>query len=721
MTNKVRFADPGADRRILQMLHQIPAGSDERRRAYDALLRAGFGGLVTNVSFDAYLESEDHWQEFLAGVTEASEHGLWLWLYDEEGYPSGLAGGLTLRDNPEYQAEGVGYYWLDGGGEMVLEVPTGTPVYACLCQIEDGAPVLPGETLALDGSPTVRVESGAGAWRLMVFARQYLYEGTHAAANVHVHRPYINMMDDRAVAKFIRLTHDAYEERVRQGLGRELDAFFAASFTDEPSLQGGYLVDGGQTAPVVSWCYDLEERFRERYGEDVLPLLPYLFEGQGAEQTCVRCWFYDLVADLVAERYGGALQAWCQQRGIASSGHLLLEESLIAHVYYYGDYMRSARRQDWPGIDVLSSRCVGAEAAAPKTSVGMFEPIPLHAKLLGSVAELVGAPRVMSETSDHLERVRELEPVSDEEILGTIGWQYLLGVNTLTSYYRQAWQHGDAEVCEQHDWAAINTYVGRLGELLVDSRWAGEIAVLYPIASVWAQFIPQRETLYARQEPEHCIAIDDTYRELGKQLVVSNLDYVLLDHQAFAKEPRDPSWWRRDPASIKYLVLSMARVVPRRVMMEIYQFWRAGGKVLALGEPPATEAETGKPGLTAKIGEALFSQPNEVHTLPNGGRSVLVNEVATLVDALRGWGAGPVRLLTRDATIAHTIRRGAGRTFVMLYNYGEQRQRFVVQVPMRRVEIWDPVTGDVAAWPPEAGENVALDLEPYRAIFLREA
>jgi len=721
MTTRDRFANPAADRRILQMFHRMPGRPEERREVYDRLLEAGFGGLVTNVSFDAYLESEGHWQEFLDGVAEARERGFWLWLYDEEGYPSGLAGGLTLRDNPEFQAEGVGYYSADGTGDLALTVPQGTPIYACLCALEDGELSLPGETLALDGSSTVRVQAGAGTWRLMAFARQYLYEGTHAAANVHQHRPYINMMDDRAVAKFIRLTHDAYEYRARQGLGQELGELFAAAFTDEPSLQGGYLVDGGQTAPVVPWCYDLEERFRERYGEDLLPLLPYLFEGQGSEHICARCWFYDLVADLVAERYGGALQAWCQQRGIASSGHLLLEESLIAHVYYYGDYMRSARRQDWPGIDVLSSRCVGAEAAVPKTPVGMFEPIPLHAKLLGSVAELVDAPRVMSETSDHLERVRELDPVTDEEILGTIGWQYLLGVNTLTSYYRQDWQNDGDQDMVPHGWSAINSYVGRLGEMLVESRWAGEIALLYPIASVWAQFIPQRATLYARQEPEACVAIDDTYRELGKQLVVNNLDYVVLDHQAFARGPRDPSWWRRDPASIKFLVLPMARVVPRRAMMEIYQFWRLGGKVLALGVAPATEAETGKPGLTAQIGEMLFGQPNDVRTLPNGGRSVLVSDVATLVDALHGWGVGPVRLLTQGATIAHTIRRGSGRTFAMFLNYGEARQRFVVQVPMRRVEIWDPATGDVAAWPPEAGERVALDLEPYRAIFLREA
>ncbi len=720
MTTRSRFANPAADRRILQMFHRIPATAEGRRHIYEKLKAAGFGGLVTNVSFEQYLESEEHWHEFLNGVAEARQAGFWLWLYDEEGYPSGLAGGLTLRDHPEYQAEGVGYYYADGTGEIALTVPEGQPIYVCLCPLEDGEPVLPGEPVEMGASSEVRVETPVGDHRLMVFSRQYLYEGTHAAANVHKHRPYINVMDDRAVRRFVELTYDAYEQRVREGLGEALGDLFEAAFTDEPSLQGGYLVDGGQTAPVVPWCYDFEERYEESYGEELLPLLPYLFEGQGTEQTRVRCWFHNLVAELVAERYGGTLQDWCQERGLASSGHLLLEESLIAHVYYYGDYMRSARRQDWPGIDVLSSRCVGAEVSESRTPSGMLEAIPLHAKLLGSVAELVDAPRVMSETSDHVQRVRGLDPVTDEEILGTIGWQYVLGVNTLTSYYRQSWQSDDDEA-PAHDWSAINTYVGRLGEMLVGSRWAGEIAVYYPIATAWATFIPQRTTVYERAEPAACLAVDDTFREVGKQLVLSNLDYTLLDSQAFATGPREPHWWRRDPASIKYLVLPMARVMPRRVMMAIYEFWHLGGKVLAVGAAPEVEAETGQPGIVAQIASLMFVGPNKVRTLPNGGRSVLVSEVATLTRALHGWGASEVKLLSKDATIVHTIRRGEGRTFVMLFNYGQARQRFVVKVPMSHIEIWDPVTADVAPWPQEAGEFISLDLEPYRALFLREA
>ena len=57
----------------------------------------GFGGVVCNVSFDQYLESEAKWEAFTRAVNEAKKAGMALWLYDERGYPSGNAGGITLR------------------------------------------------------------------------------------------------------------------------------------------------------------------------------------------------------------------------------------------------------------------------------------------------------------------------------------------------------------------------------------------------------------------------------------------------------------------------------------------------------------------------------------------------------------------------------------------------------------------------------------------------
>ena len=102
-----RFAQPPADARILKIIHNWPDPPDAQDQIISKLRTQGFGGVVCNVSFDQYLESEAKWQAFTRAVNEAKQAGMALWLYDERGYPSGNAGGLTLRDHPEWEARGL--------------------------------------------------------------------------------------------------------------------------------------------------------------------------------------------------------------------------------------------------------------------------------------------------------------------------------------------------------------------------------------------------------------------------------------------------------------------------------------------------------------------------------------------------------------------------------------------------------------------------------------
>ena len=90
-----------------------PEGADEATKracvaARLARLKAlGFGGVVINVDFDRYLEDEAAWERFLFAFDEAVALGLRVWIYDEQYYPSGLAGGLVLRDHPEWEAQAL--------------------------------------------------------------------------------------------------------------------------------------------------------------------------------------------------------------------------------------------------------------------------------------------------------------------------------------------------------------------------------------------------------------------------------------------------------------------------------------------------------------------------------------------------------------------------------------------------------------------------------------
>ncbi len=95
--------------------------------------------MVCNVSFDQYLESDAKWSAFARAVNEAKKAGLALWLYDERGYPSGNAGGITLRDHPEWEARGLLVADTETqGGPVTLELPPGKLVLAGAFAVRDG-------------------------------------------------------------------------------------------------------------------------------------------------------------------------------------------------------------------------------------------------------------------------------------------------------------------------------------------------------------------------------------------------------------------------------------------------------------------------------------------------------------------------------------------------------------------------------------------------------
>ncbi len=126
-----RFASPPAEARILPILHTMPLEAEGQDAWFDRAAAQGFGGVATNVNFQDYLKSEEHWSAFRRGLEAAQQRGMSLWLYDERGYPSGLAGGQTLEGHPEWEARGLLIAQVEtAGGPVSLDCPPGTPFLA---------------------------------------------------------------------------------------------------------------------------------------------------------------------------------------------------------------------------------------------------------------------------------------------------------------------------------------------------------------------------------------------------------------------------------------------------------------------------------------------------------------------------------------------------------------------------------------------------------------
>ena len=507
-------------------------------------------------------------------------------------------------------------------------------------------------------------------------------------------------------ARFLELTHAEYAKR----LGKLSDCF-EATFTDEPSLMNVFMKPVGHAA--LPWAPDLPDRFREQHGLDLIASLPALVADTGPDAGKVRCAFWSTVGNLVSQRYFGQIDDWCRAHGIASGGHLLAEENITGHVAFYGNFFDCLRRMGYPGIDCLTSD--------PNN-------VAWHiAKFIGSVADQTGALKRMSETSDHAQRYRskgDARPpilVTADQIRGTCNLLYLNGINTTTSYY----SFSGLKTGEIHD---INTYVGRLGALLTGGEHVADVAVFYPVESIWASFVPAVQGATRRSE---CLQVEQSLRSVSETLFRAGRDFDYVDSVALrgARVEGDALLVGRERHRV--LVLPRVSTLPVDVWRKVAEFRRAGGIVVAVGATPANSlTEFPSPAVLALTREVFGvehplegAEPIVAHGNARNGAGIALGPLG------EGRLAGALeRLLEPDfsapagSALRCAHRRLDGRDFYLVINHSAAEVRQEVSFRASGpAEVWDPHTGEVstcAGVPADDRFRCTLSLRPYGAAFV---
>jgi hypothetical protein len=705
-----RFAQPPADARILKIIHNWP----DQPNAQDGLIRRlraqGFGGVVCNVSFDQYLESDTKWLAFARAVKEAKKAGFAMWLYDERGYPSGNAGGITLRDHPEWEARGLLIADTESqGGPVTLELPPGKLVLAGAFAVHDN-----NIDIAKRMDLTAQVRDGrltwqapVGRWRVMAITEDRLYEGTHADGNLHAKIPYINLLMSEPTARFIvDVTYGGYAKH----LGNDLGRYFMATFTDEPSLMSLFL----RRMPYrpLPWASNLPTEFKKRRGYPLdAAILPALAVDAGSAGLKIRYDFWLTVGELVSENYFGQIQTRCRQYGIPSGGHLLAEEGIVGHVPLYGDFFRCIRRLDAPSIDCLTS--VPAE-------------VPWFiARLLSSAAELEGRSLVMSETSDHGQRYRpagDRRPrrvVTEAEIRGTCNRLIVAGVNCITSYYSFA-ELSDEQLCR------INEWVGRCCTALRGGHQVTDIAVLYPTESLWTRFIPSR---HWSREAAAAARIENLYRAAAESLFAVQRDFTFIDSRGLREATVESSALVHGQLRWRVVVLPGVDTVPLASWENLAGFIRQGGAVIALGALPTNSESEFPSGRVQELAKEIFgegltgsSATHEPQSYVNsaGGVGIYLplGLESLLPLALDGLLEPDVEVSEAKSPVRVTHRRLDNHEVYFVIN--DSANPWTGQVNFAATgtgERWNPATGQRAE---KLTANAAqVSLEPYAATIFR--
>jgi len=513
---------PTAELRPLQIVHGIP----EKHATMDTMMtlkNLGLGGIVCNVAFDNYLESEKNWKTLIRIVEMCRKLGLVVWIYDEHGYPSGAAGGLVLKRNKNFEA------------------------------------------LALTYDPS----------NPQPFNLRPAYEHTHASNNFHAARRYPNLIDAEAIRCFLDTTHQAYWQRLQKHFGKTIQAVF----TDEPSLIAvnigplpehvrkkvrivDPLDENLKPLPSVPWVKDLPRMYRERYGQDIMTARKSLFKGNDESDRQVRRQFWALISDLIAERYFGQIQTWAKTHRIASSGHTLWEETPVHHTPLQGNSLKVLRRMDIPGLDMLSSD--------PQIVIHSGW---LTASLPASAALFNGTRKVMTELSDFSQTMAGQKPVSLTLMQATAAWQAALGVTEFTLYY--SYQNRKAEIYRQYC-----DYVGRLNALLRNAQPAPRTLLYYPIYDLWQEYLPVAEKLTLETQSPRTRRLSDSFLKLGQQMLKNQISFAIVDHELLSDAKIRQNSIELAKLPFNALVIPAEVRLPKQVDKIVQKFEAAGGKIL---------------------------------------------------------------------------------------------------------------------------------------------
>ncbi len=252
------------------------------------------GGLKT-----PYLGEE--WMQCIeACCDEAKKLGMDAWAYDENGWPSGFAGGLLLEDlqnRDMYLTQTQGAF--DPNADVSYKIGEATL--------------------------TRTAEDDGG---------EYL--------NIYMHRSAstVDILNPAVVRKFLNVTHEQYKNRLGDAFSTDLKGFF----TDEPQY---YRADTPYT-PM------LEDYFRKEYGEDLRDGLGLLFlEKEGYRGFRYRYWL--AMQKLMLDSFAKQLYTWCCDNGIAFTGHYVEEVSMGAQLMCCAGAMPFYEYETIPGIDWLGA------------------------------------------------------------------------------------------------------------------------------------------------------------------------------------------------------------------------------------------------------------------------------------------------------------------------------------------------------------------------------
>lgn len=510
-------------------------------------------GLITG-----YLS--DEWMDAVRlSVGRAKEKGMLAYLYDEDRWPSGFAGGKVTAIDPEFRQKAL------------LMVESAKPLgkdeigpewrLVRVFEARRNGNALESYRDVTPAGAAAPAAPAPGASLL------YLFRAFGVPREWFNNSTYIDTMDPAAVDAFIETTYEEYKRVVGDEFGKTVPAIF----TDEPCFH----MNGDFPKISVPWTDALPDYFSGRYGYDVRDFLPELFfANQRSKKT--RLDFWTAATEMFRDSFGKRLYEWCDRNGVEFTGHYMAEDTLHYQIEWIGAAMPQYEYMHIPGMDHLGRNIDN----------------PLTAKQVSSAAHQFGRPLALTETygcSGWNVSLEDMKWMSD--------WHYALGVNFMNEHLSWYTMRGErkrdypASIHYQSPWwkhhRALGDYVRRATWATSRGRFVADALLLHPMTSAWAVFSPLDES--------ETIEINASFVALMTQLTANQVDYDLGDEIIISRHGRvDGARFIVGDMAYSAVVIPPGVTLRSTTVALLEKFIAAGGRVIAV-EPAASLVDAEKP------------------------------------------------------------------------------------------------------------------------------
>jgi len=417
----------------------------------------GLGGIFVHPRPGLITEyiSEDWHHLFDYTVQKGKELGMKVWIYDENSYPSGFAGGHVPAEMPDSYIHGTGM-----SCHIQDTLKTDTTHYEVVLKLENNQ--------FKEITKDLQAEQGKTG-------RYYLFTKTFSQRSYWMgNYPYVDLIYKGVTQKFIEITMKGYEKYNKADFGNTLPGIFS----DEPNLEAAMA-----SKTSYRWTPDLFPEFQKRWGYDLRTNMPSLVEEVGNWKK-IRHDYYTTILELFIERWAKPYSQYCEENHLAWTGHYWehgwpkpTEGSDESSFYIY---------HQQPAVDMLGN------TYTPGGLGGQFGNTRAIRELR-SAANQGGHNRTLSETYGGAGW-----EINFANFKRLVDWEVVLGVNFVNqhlSYFTikgvRKFDYPPSFSYHEPWWdnyKPMGDYIGRISMAMSSGNQINRTLVLQPNTTAWSYF-----------------------------------------------------------------------------------------------------------------------------------------------------------------------------------------------------------------------------------------